>query len=407
MKKPEPLLLQWICEETIEQQGIQALSHHNTAFQQLLKPVLRHEFESLARQHHCGQKLRSASRWDQFIGMAMAQLSGRQSLRDIQANLEAQRHKLYHLGAKPVPRSTLARLNEKQPADLYQALFGKLLARCKSPSANHKFRFKNPLYSLDASAIDLSLSLFPWAAHRDDTANVKLSIGLNHGTLIPEFVALSDGNENDMVEGRKFDFPKGSVIVFDKGYVDYEWFKTLTDKGIFFVTRLRANAIYEVLEEYAIKAGSGVLQDQDIQLSSAHAQKRGAPRLRRVVYHCQATDKTYEFLTNHFQLSATTIAGIYKDRWQVELFFKAIKQSLSIRSFLGTSRNAVMTQIWVALIVYLLVAYARYAARSGWTVYRMLRVLRLNLFERKTLQEVLNPSPPDPKDDEPQMRLVV
>lgn len=383
------------------------MSHHNTAFHQLLKPVSRHEFESLAKIHHSGQKLRSATRWDQFIGMFISQISDRQSLRDIQSNLEAQRHKLYHLGAKPIARSTLARLNEKQPAELYQGLFGKLLTRCKNTPGKHKFRFKNPLYSLDASAIDLALNLFPWAAHRDDTANVKLSVGLNHGTLIPEFVALSDGNENDMIEGRKFDFPKGSIVAFDKGYFDYEWYKTLTDKGIFFVTRLRTNAVYEINADYPVKSGSGVLADQDIQPSSAHAQKRGAPPMRRVVYHCSETDKTYEFLTNHFDLSARTIAGIYKDRWQVELFFKAIKQSLSIKTFLGRSRNAVMTQIWIAMTVYLLVAYARYAARSGWTVLRMLRVLQMSLFERKTLQEVLNPSPPDPNKNEPQMRLVI
>lgn len=151
--------------------------------------------------------------------MAMSQLSGRQSLRDIQSNLEAQQDKLYHLGAKPVSKSTLSRLNANQPAELYEALFYKLLKRCKNQPSQHKFRFKNLLYSLDASANDLSLKLFPWAAHRDDTANVKLSVGLNHGTLMPEFVALSDGNENDMVKGRDFTFPKGSIVAFDKGYV--------------------------------------------------------------------------------------------------------------------------------------------------------------------------------------------
>ena len=220
------------------------MSHHNTAFHQLLKPLSRHEFEAEARQHHFGQKLRAATRWDQFIGMAMSQLSGRQSLRDIQSNLESQQHKLYHLGAKTIPRSTLARLNEKQPAELYEAVFKQLLVRCQGMLSQHKFRFKNPLYSLDASAIDLSLKVFPWAAHRDDTANVKLSVGLNHGTHVPEFVALSDGQENDMVQGRQFQFPKGSIVAFDKGYVDYQWFNSLTEQGVFFVTRLRAKAVY-------------------------------------------------------------------------------------------------------------------------------------------------------------------
>lgn len=382
------------------------MSHHNTAFHQLLKPVSRHGFESLAKQHHSGQRLRSASRWDQFIGMAMAQLSGRQSLRDIQSNLQAQRCKLYHLGAQPIARSTLARLNEQQPAELYQSLFFQLLARCKGMPGRHAFRFKNPLYSLDASTIDLSLKLFPWASYRDDEASVKLSVGLNHGTLVPEFVALGDGQENDMVQGRCFDFPKGSIVAFDKGYVDYQWFKSLTDKGVFFVTRLRAKAVYTMKERRPIPSDSTVTSDQIIQLSSAHALKRGAPLLRRVGYRCPQTGKHYQFLTNHFGLAATTIAAIYKDRWQVELFFKAIKQNLKIKAFVGTSRNAVMTQLWIAMIVYLLVAFARYAAQSGWTVQRMLRVLQLNLFERKSLEEILDPDPPAPKDDEPQLRLV-
>jgi hypothetical protein len=383
------------------------LTHHNTAFHQLIKPVSRHEFESLANKHHVGQKLRSATRWDQFVGMSMSQVSGRQSLRDIQSNLESQSQKLYHLGAKPIARSTLSRLNDKQPASLYEALFYQLLDRCKSQPSHQKFRFKNPLYSLDASAIDLSLNLFPWAAHRDDTANIKLSVGLNHGTMIPEFVALSDGQENDMVQGRQFDFPRGSIVAFDKGYVDYGWFKSLTDKGVFFVTRVRTRSVYKVLARRPIIHNNGVTSDQTIQLNSAHAIKRGAPKLRRVGYRDADTGKFYEFLTNNFALSARTIADIYKDRWQVELFFKAIKQNLKIKAFVGRSKNAILTQIWIAMITYLLVSFARHSARSGWTVQRILRVLQLNLFERKTLKQILDPDPPRHKQNEPQLRLVM
>lgn len=383
------------------------MSHNNTAFHQLLKPLSRHEFEREAQRHHVGQKLRAASRWDQFIGMAMSQLGGRQSLRDIQSNLEAQRQKLYHLGAKPIARTTLARLNEHQPAELYESLFYKLLKRCKNMPGKHKFRFKNPLYSLDASAIELSLNAFPWAAHRDDTANVKLSVGLNHGTQVPEFVALSDGQENDMVQGRTFEFPKGSIVAFDKGYVDYQWFKSLTDKGIFFVTRLRAKAVYHIEERRPIDPMSGVLSDQIIQLNSAHALKRGAPKLRRIGYRDAETGRFYQFLTNNFKLSAATVAAIYKDRWQVELFFKAIKQNLKIKQFVGTSKNAVLTQIWIALITYLLLAFARHSAKSGWTPQRILRVIQMNVFERKPLKDLLNPDPPPKEKDQPQMRLVL
>lgn len=383
------------------------MSHHNTAFHQLLKPLSRHDFEAAASRHHNGQKLRSASRWDQFIGMAMSQLSGRQSLRDIESNLSAQQHKLYHLGAKPVARSTLARLNKTQPAELYEALFYKLLGRCKNQPGKHKFRFKNPLYSLDASALDLSLSIFPWAAYRDDTANVKLSVGLNHATEIPEFVALSGGNESDMIQGRRFRFPRGSIVAFDKGYVDYEWFGSLTHQGVSFVTRLRQKAVYRVLERKAFTPNKGITSDQVIELSSAHAKKRGAPTLRRIGYRDPDTGKHYQFLTNNFRLSPATIAAIYKDRWKVELFFKAIKQNLQIKAFVGTSKNAVLTQVWIAMIVYLLVAFARHSAREGWSVQRMLRVLQLNLFERRALNEILNPSPPPDQKDQPQMRLVL
>jgi putative transposase len=337
----------------------------------------------------------------------MSQLSGRQSLRDIQSNLEAQQHKLYHLGAKPIARSTLARLNEKQPAELYEALFQKLLSKCRTLPGQHKFRFKNPLYSLDASAIELSLKLFPWAAHRDDSATVKLSVGLNHGNEVPEFVTISEGNQNDMIAGRKFCFPRGSIVAFDKGYVDYGWFGNLTKQGVFFVTRLRPKAVYQVLERRPVDAVSGVTSDQIIQLNSAHAVKRGAPKLRRVGYRDPETGKFYMFLTNHFDLSAATIAAIYKDRWKIELFFKAIKQNLKIKAFIGTSRNAVLTQLWIALITYLLVAFARHSARQGWSVQRMLRVLQLNLFERRSLRAILDPDPPRHKKSEPQLRFAL
>lgn len=383
------------------------MSHHNTAFHQLLKPLSRHDFESLAKKHHHGQKLRTATRWDQFIGMAMSQLSGRQSLRDIESNLEAQQDKLYHIGAKIIPRSTLARINEKQPASLYEAVFYKLLNRCKQQPSKHKFRFKNPLYSLDASAIDLSLKLFPWAAHRADTANVKLSVGLNHGNMLPEFVALSDGNENDMVKGREFPFPKGGIVAFDKGYIDYKWFADLTDQGVNFVTRLRPKAVYKVLEHQPVLESKGIISDQVIQLNSKHALKRGAPRLRRVEYIDKDSDKKYVFLTNNFKLCAATIAAIYKDRWQVELFFKAIKQNLKIKAFVGLSRNAILTQIWIAMITYLLLAFARHSAKAGWTVQRIMRVLQLNLFERKSLSQLLKPDRPRHKKSEPQMRFAL
>jgi len=383
------------------------LSHHNTTLHQLLTPLSRHEFEGLAKKHHSGQKLRSVSRWDQFIGMLMSQLSGSQSLRDIEANLHRQHHKLYHLGAKPVSKSSLSRLNEKQPHQLYQALFHKLLARLINQPGKHKFRLKNPLYSLDASLIGLSLELFPWAHTQGNKAALKLHVGLNHGTLIPEFVALGDGRESELTPAKAFEFPKGSIVACDKGHVDYGWYKSLTDKGVFFVTRLRRNSVYQVVKCHPVPNNSGVTSDQWIQLNSQHALKRGTPLLRRVGYRDSKTGKHYVFLTNNFVLSAKTIASIYKDRWQIEIFFKTIKQNLKIKSFLGTSKNAIMTQVWIAMCAYLLVAYIRFASKTQLAISRIIKILHLSLFERRNLIELLNPPDPPDKKSEPQMRFAL
>ncbi|APU49163.1 IS4 family transposase [Acinetobacter junii] len=382
------------------------MSHQNTVFHQLLKPILRQDFERLAKLHHSGQKLRSATRWDQFVAILMSQLSCRQSLRDIQSNLESQQEKLYHLGAKRIARSTLARLNEEQPASLYQQLFTQLLQRCENSKTAHKFRFKNPLYSLDASHIDLSLSLCAWAKVHESKASIKLNVGLNHSNTIPEFVALGDGIENDMVQGRAFKFPAGSIIVFDKGYVDYQWFAQLTLQNVSFVTRLRPKTVYQVKSSRSVLATKGIIADECIELSSAYAKKRGAPELlRRIEFYDTDKKRTFEFLSNNFHLAASTIAAIYKDRWKIELFFKAIKQNLKLKSFLGRSRNAIQTQIWIALIAYLLVNFAKHMAQEGWSVQRLLRIIQVNLFERKLLRSLFVPDKKWRKQEEPQLRF--
>lgn len=382
------------------------MSHHNTVFHQLLKPILRQDFERLVNQHHHGQKLRSATRWDQFIAMLMSQLSCRQSLRDIQSNLESQQEKLYHLGAKKIARSTLARINEEQPASLYQQLFSNLLKHCENSKIAHKFRFKNPLYSLDASHIDVSLSLCAWAKVHESKASIKLTVGLNHSNTIPEFVALGNGIENDMVQGRSLKFPSGSIVVFDKGYVDYQWFAEMTDEKVSFVTRLRPKTVYQVKSKNKILTCKGILADESIELCSDYAKKRGAPKLlRRIEFYDKAKKRTFEFLTNNFHLAASTITAIYKDRWKVELFVKAIKQNLKLKALIGRSRNAILTQIWIALIAYLLVSFAKHLAQEGWTVQRMLRIIQVNLFERKYLKSLFSPDKRSIKQEEPQLRL--
>ncbi len=303
------------------------MAHHNTVFSQLLKFIPRHEFETLANRHHSGRSFRTASRWSQFVTMAMAQLAGRTSLRDIVDNISAQAHRLYHLGSAKLSRSNLSRINDGKPYALYEALFGKLLGRCQSVVPGHDFRFKNPLYSLDASTIDLCLSVFPWADFRTTKGAIKLHVGLNHAGYLPEFVTVTEGKKHDVTVGRTLKFPKGSIVAIDKGYNDYGWYNQLTEKGIFFVTRLKTNAKYRTVCRRPVLKNKGLICDQTIQFTGVQTARKCPVPLRRIVYRDAETGKRYVFLTNNFKLSAKTIADIYKARWQVELFFKWIKQN--------------------------------------------------------------------------------
>jgi len=370
------------------------MAHYNTVFSQLLKLIPRHEFETLAKLHHSGRSFRSASRWSQFVTMAMGQLSGRNSLRDIVENISAQTHRLYHLGSARLSRSNLSRINENKPFALYEALFEKLLKRCQGVVPGHQFRFKNPLYSLDASTIDLCLSVFPWAKFRTTKGAVKLHVGLNHAGYLPEFVTLTEGRKHDVTVGRILKFPKGSIVVMDKAYNDYTWYKQLTNNGIFFVTRLKSNAKYRVIERREVLQSKGLTSDQTIEFTGLQVAKKCPVQLRRIGYRDPATGKHYVFLTNNFKLAARTIADIYKARWQVELFFKWIKQNLKIKSFVGTSKNAVMTQIWIALCMYLLLAFLKFQSKLTKSMQQILRLLQLNLFEKRDMMALLRGDPP-------------
>lgn len=383
------------------------MAHYNTVFSQLLKLIPRHEFETLAKQHHSGRSFRSASRWSQFVTMAMGQLSGRKSLRDIVENVSAQTHRLYHLGSARLSRSNLSRINENKPYALYEALFEKLLKRCQGVVPGHQFRFKNPLYSLDSSTIDLCLSVFPWAKFRTTKGAVKLHVGLNHAGYVPEFVTLTEGRKHDVTVGRILKFPKRSMVVMDKAYNDYSWYKQLTDNGIFFVTRLKANAKYRVVERREVLQNKGLTSDQTIEFTGLQIAKKCPVQLRRIGFRDPETGKHYVFLTNNFKLAARTIADIYKARWQVELFFKWIKQNLKIKSFVGTSKNAVMTQIWIALCMYLLLAFLKFQSKLTKSMQQILRLLQLNLFEKRDMMALLRgDSPPDTVADPNQMVML-
>ena len=377
------------------------MAHNNTLFSQILKFIPRLEFESLAKAHHTGRSFRKASRWSQFVTLAMAQLTGRNSLRDIVGNMSAQTHRLYHLGAAKLSRSNLSRINENKPYQLYEALFVKLLTRCQGLAPRHGFRFKNKLYSLDASTIDVCLSVFPWAEFRRKKGAVKLHVGLDHDGYLPEFVTVSDGKKTDIEVGRTLNFSKGSIIVCDRGYTDYQWYNQLTYNGIFFVTRLKKNANYRVVQRHKVNKKQGLCSDQVIEFTGQQTQKKCPIQLRRIGYRDAQTGKHYVFLTNHFHLSAKTIADIYKQRWQIELFFKWIKQNLKIKAFVGTSRNAVMTQIWIAMCVYLLLAFIKFQSKTSKSMQQVLRLFQLNLFDKQDLYALLRGDPPRPPQVSP------
>ena len=370
------------------------MAHCNTILSQILKIVPRHEFEALAKQHHSGRSFRTASRWSQFVTLSLAQLTGRNCLRDIVENVSAQAHRFYHLGSVKLSRSNLSRINESKSYSLYEDLFDRLLMRCQNKAPSHNFRFKNPLYSLDASTIDLCLSVFPWAKFRTTKGAVKLHVGLNHNGHLPEFVTVTDGKSSDITVGRTLNFPKGSIVAIDKGYNDYGWYNRLTEKGIFFVTRLKSNAKHRVIYRHPILKKKGLICDQTIEFTVVQTAKKCPIHLRRIGYKDAITGKRYTFLTNNFSLSARTIADIYKARWQVELFFKWIKQNLKIKAFIGTSKNAVMTQIWIALCVYLLLAFLKFQSKLTESLQQLLRLLQLNLFEKRDLMALLRGDPP-------------
>jgi putative transposase len=253
----------------------------------------------------------------------------------------------------------------------------------------------------------LCLSVFPWAYFRTTKGAIKPHVGLNHAGYLLEFVTVTEGKTHDVTVGCTLNFPKGSIIVVDKGYNDYAWYKQLTDKGIFFVTRLQTNARYRIVSRCTVLNNKELTCDQPMEFTGLQAAKKCSVQLRRIGYRDPETGKYYVFLTNRFDLSTKTIADVYKVRWQVELFFKWIKQNLKIKSYVNSSKNAVMTQIWIALCVYLLLAFLKFQSKLKKSMQQILRLLQLNLFEKRDLMVLLRGDPVhDPQQDCNQLVLL-
>ncbi|HEY9201423.1 MAG TPA: IS4 family transposase [Gammaproteobacteria bacterium] len=383
------------------------MAYHNTTLSQILKMVSRLEFERLGNQHDGRRRSDALSRWSQFVALSVGQLAGRTSLRDIEATLKCQSQHRYHLGSQEVSRSALGRANESLDYTFYTALFQKLYQRCAHHAPRHGFKFKNKLFSLDGTLISLSMKVFPWADYNCKKAAFKVHIGLDHDGLIPAFAAITQGRESETSQARLWNYPKGSVLVFDKGYNSYQWHNTLTDKGLIWVTRIRNNALYRVVERHSTDNSTSVTSDQTIEYTGKQAHSTQLRPVRRIGYKDPETGKHYVFITNNFRWSAQTIADIYKQRWQVELFFKWIKQNLKIKSFLGTSENAVMTQVMVALCNYLLLAFIKFRSKIAISLQKIIQLLQTNLFSRRSLIELLKPNNIDrPPDLQLQLSLV-
>jgi hypothetical protein len=365
------------------------MAHHNTLLGQMLQMFPRHEFQNAVSRTGTEYHSRGFSSWNHFVAMLFGQLAGIDNLRGIQAGLASQFKHLYHLGIQPVHRSTLAYANEHRSHELFKILFEGMLSKCQPMAPKHKFRFKNPLNSIDATVIDLCLSLYDWAKFRTTKGAVKLHVKLNHSGYLPTFMTMTEGRVHESTIAPGIPLESGDVVVFDKGYNDFAWFNTLVDKSVFFVTRLKKNARYKVVERCPTRH-KDIYSDQIIEFTGFYARKNCPHRLRRVRSKDPETGKIIVILTNQFEWSAKTIALIYKDRWQIELFFKTIKQLLKIKSFLGTSRNALLSQLWVALIAYLLLAYLKFKSKFPWSLYTLCAILPTNIFSKRNLWNWLN-----------------
>ena len=328
-------------------------------FSQILGVFSRSEFEQAVCQHGAERHARGFSSWTQMVAMLFCHLGRAQSLREICGGLAACEGQLRHLGVEQSPkRSTLAYANEHRPWQFYQTIFEQLLKKCQGEvRGGKKFRFKNKLLSLDGSVIDLSVTMYDWAKFRRTKGGVKLHLLLDHDGYLPKYAVIEPAKKAEIQVARRLPLEPGTIVVFDRWYTDYRWFASLTKQGVYFVTRQRWNSYYKVVKDLPVAEKGNILADQIVMLG--HRGYRTGVAVRRVVVRDPETGKDLEFLTNKLDFAASTIAKIYRDRWQIETFFKALKQSLRVKTFVGTSANALKTQIWTALIAMLILKYLK------------------------------------------------
>jgi hypothetical protein len=355
-------------------------------FSQLLQLFSRIEFQQAVMETKAERHARGFTCWGQFVAMLFCQLGRAHSLREISGGLRSCEGKLKHLGISAPSRSTLAYANGHRPWQLYQRIFLQLLDRCRNQvQGKKKFRFKNKLMGLDSTIIDLSVTLFDWAKFRRTKGAIKLHLLLDHDGYLPSFAVITEGKIADVRVVPQFSFSPGTIVVDDRGYNDYALFGQWTTQGIYFVTRMKDNALYEVVGGKEVPQNRHILKDELIELRGLGALNKCPYPLRRIEAYDPETDKVLVFLTNQLEFGATTISAIYKDRWQMEIFFKALKQNLKIKTFVGTTANAVKIQIWTALIVMLILRFLQLRSKFHWSLANLVALLRMNLFTHRDL----------------------
>lgn len=361
----------------------------SSLFAQLLRIIPLPTFQRIVRQEQGERHAKGFTCRMQLVAMLYLQLAQAKSLAEICDGLRLTCGKLYHLGITKAPaKSSLAYANEHRPSKIYERLYYATLAQADAwrPGKKKRFRFKHRLLTIDSTMLELCANLFPWAHYQQRKGAAKVHLVLDHDGYLPTYAVITDGNTTDISIARQLAFPKGSIVVMDRGYTDYAMFQAWTEQGVYSVTRLRENAVYKVERELALPSHSQVVANQIIRLSSPYAKERCWCPLRRIVVR-DTTGEQVVLLTNHMTLGATTLGAIYRDRWEIEIFFRTIKQCLRIKTFVGTSANALAVQIWTALIALLLIAICRFRSTFGWHISRLLALLRVNLFTYRQLWE--------------------
>ena len=368
------------------------MQYSTTIFGQLLAFLPKEKLRRFTGQHNSERYIKKLTVWNHLAVLLYAQATGKDSLREIETGLLMHHNSWHHLGINTVSKSSIARVNNTRDPVVFEKLFYALLEQCQSVTKSRKFSFNNPLYSLDASVVNLCLSLFDWATYRTKKGALKMHVLLDNRTGLPTVVSVTAGNVADVVEGRNMDFKlePESILVFDRGYVDHDWWYRIDLQGFFFVTRPKKNTVIIVSERKQI-IGKNVLGD-DIVWIGEPCDPVYKKELRRVRYFDEKHGE-YVFITNNFKLTALEIALVYKERWQIELFFKWIKQNLKVKTFLGTSKNAVMNQIWVAMIYYLLLSYIKFQTRCPRSLLELSWMVKETVLVRRPFVDILSLTP--------------